>query len=259
MRKILKLLTISLSSTFLYACSQPVQDGPPKRQVNVANVHNAVPKKLAYSRYGNPDTYTVNGVTYHTLKTNKGYDKEGVASWYGTKFNGQHTSSGEPYDMFAMTAANKVLPIPCFVRVVDLENHRSIIVKVNDRGPFEKNRLIDLSYVAALKLGMLKTGTAKVEVIAIDTNKNTHQQGLGNLYIQAGAFTDKSHARALSSKIKKASGLDSTLETAKVDGKAYTRVYVGPIQTIAKAESVQDQLKALGVAHPLGTVQKKHS
>ena len=125
------------------------------------------PRKLPVSRYGNPTSYEVFGETYHLLPTNVGYTERGVASWYGKKFHGRRASSGETYNMYAMTAAHKTLPIPVYAKVTNLENGRSIIVKINDRGPFVKNRLIDLSYAAATKLGVVKKGTAPVEVTTI--------------------------------------------------------------------------------------------
>jgi rare lipoprotein A len=127
------------------------QDGPPHRDVDVSNIPNAVPRDLPKSPYGNPKRYTVNGVTYHVLPTAKNYQATGIASWYGKKFHGRLTSTRERYNMFAMTAASPVLPIPSFVRVTNLRNGRSVIVKVNDRGPFAPNRILDLSYAAAKK------------------------------------------------------------------------------------------------------------
>ena len=128
------------------------QDGPPSKNIDVTQIPNAVPKAEPKSQYGNPSSYTVNGKTYYVLKNAQGYDKKGIASWYGTKFHGQLTSTREPYNMYAMTAASTELPLPTYVRVTNLENGRQVIVKVNDRGPFDKDRIIDLSYVAAKKL-----------------------------------------------------------------------------------------------------------
>jgi rare lipoprotein A len=135
--------------------------------VNPEDIPDAVPRKEPLSPYGNPPEYQRDGVTYHVLKSAKGYDAEGIASWYGPEFQGKRTSSGEPYDMYAMTAAHKTLPLPTYVEVTNLENGRKVVVRVNDRGPFKKNRLIDLSYVAALKLGIVGSGTARVRVRAL--------------------------------------------------------------------------------------------
>lgn len=128
---------------------------------------NAIPRPEARSRYGNGPLYEVFGERYQVLDTNYGYVEQGVASWYGKKFHGRLTSSREPYDMYAMTAAHKSLPLPTYVEVRNLSNGRSVVVRVNDRGPFVKNRLIDLSYAAAQKLDIVRDGTGMVEVRAI--------------------------------------------------------------------------------------------
>jgi rare lipoprotein A len=159
---------ILLCITLLAGCSFKKKDGPPPYHVDASRIHNAVPRPEPLSKYGNMPVYSVFGKSYHTLRSSKYYSKVGVASWYGIKFHERHTSSGERYNMLAMTAAHKTLPLPTYVEVTNLRNHRKIIVKVNDRGPFESNRLIDLSYVAAIKLGMIGHGTALVSVKAID-------------------------------------------------------------------------------------------
>jgi rare lipoprotein A len=145
-------------------------DGPPHPDLekDVSRIPNAVPRIEPLSRYGNPPTYTALGNRYHTLSSSKGYEAEGIASWYGRKFHGQRTSSGEPYDMFAMTAAHRSLPLPTYVKIKNLANGKEVIVKVNDRGPFAKGRLIDLSYAAAKKLDLDKAGVGKVRLTAID-------------------------------------------------------------------------------------------
>ncbi len=148
---------------------QIVDDAPPE-PIDVSNIRNAVPKPEPLSRYGNMPSYTVLGKRYYTMPSSKGYKERGIASWYGTKFHGRPTSSMEPYDLYSMTAAHKSLPLPTYVEVKNLRNGHSVIVKVNDRGPFHDNRIIDLSYAAASKLDMLGAGTALVEVRAIDTS-----------------------------------------------------------------------------------------
>jgi rare lipoprotein A len=130
-----------------------------------------VPKVEALARYGNIPYYEVFGKGYRTLTSSAGYMERGIASWYGTKFHGRRTSSGEPYDLWGITAAHKTLPLPTYVQVTNLQNGRTLIVRVNDRGPFHDNRVIDLSYAAASKLGILATGTGLVEVRAIDPRK----------------------------------------------------------------------------------------
>lgn len=120
------------------------------------------------SKYGNPESYEVYGKTYRVLPTARGYSERGLASWYGEDFHGKRTSSGEPYNMHAMTAAHKTLPLPTYVRVTNLQNRREIIVRVNDRGPFHDDRIIDLSFAAATELGIVRNGTAEVEVTTVD-------------------------------------------------------------------------------------------
>jgi rare lipoprotein A len=144
------------------------KDGPPDYYVDETKIPNATPKVEPLSRIGNQPSYVVFGKRYYVMRSSKHYREQGIASWYGTQFHTHHTSNGERYNMLAMTAAHKTLPLPTYVQVTNLVNGRQIIVKVNDRGPFEANRLIDLSYVAAKKLGMLGHGTAKVDITAID-------------------------------------------------------------------------------------------
>jgi len=148
---------------------EPVVDEAPPEPIDVSTIPNAVPKPEPLSRYGNPVSYVVAGKRYYTMPSSSGYSERGIASWYGTKFHGQRTSSGEPYDLYAMTAAHRTLPLPTYVEVTNLRNNKSVIVKVNDRGPFHQDRLIDLSYAAAAKLGILGYGTGLVQVRAIDT------------------------------------------------------------------------------------------
>ena len=129
---------------------------------------DAVPRVEPRSKYGNPPYYDAFGKRYYVLSTNLGYVERGVASWYGPGFHQVRTSTGEPYDMYAMTAAHKTLPLPAYVSVTNLQNGRSVVVRVNDRGPFVGNRIIDLSYSAAAKLDMVRGGTAFVEVRSLD-------------------------------------------------------------------------------------------
>ena len=143
-------------------------DSAPNTKLDLKRIKDAVPRVEPKSRGGNFSPYTVLGKTYTVLDSSKGYKARGVASWYGTKFHGRLTSNGERYNMYAMSAAHKSLPIPTYVKVTNLENRRHIIVRVNDRGPFHPGRIIDLSYAGASKLDMLKKGTVRVEVEAID-------------------------------------------------------------------------------------------
>ncbi|WP_110600204.1 septal ring lytic transglycosylase RlpA family protein [Salinicola lusitanus] len=144
------------------------QDAYPDSPEDVANVPDAVPRVEPRSRSGNRSTYSVWGKTYHVLDDPTGYSAEGRASWYGVKFQGYDTANGETYDMYKMSAAHRSLPLPTYARVTNLDNGRKVIVRVNDRGPFHSDRLIDLSYAAAARLGILKGGTGRVKVEAID-------------------------------------------------------------------------------------------
>ena len=141
----------------------PVPPAPTPAR-GMESIPDAVPRIEPRSAHGNPPFYDVLGRRYYVLASADGYLERGVASWYGPTFHGGNTSSGEPYDMYGMTAAHKTLPLPCYARVTNLRNGKSIVVRINDRGPFVANRLIDLSYTAAAKLDMIREGTTLVEV-----------------------------------------------------------------------------------------------
>src|ERR1700733_6010316 len=136
----------------------------PRNAPDANQVPDAVPREEPRSAFGNPPFYYVGGHRYVVLPSASGYVERGVASWYGTEFHGLRTSAGESYDMFAMTAAHKTLPLPCYARVTNLSNGRNVVVRINDRGPFVANRIIDLSYSAAARLDMIRNGTAFVQV-----------------------------------------------------------------------------------------------
>lgn len=176
-----------------------LQDSAPKGPVPV-KFKKIVPKNDPLSRYGNPDSYRVDGKTYHVMTSATGYRVRGLASWYGTKFHSQKTSSGEKYDMYALTAAHKTLPLPTYVRVKNLSNGRTAILKVNDRGPFHKGRVLDLSYGSAVKLGLFPRGTAMVEIEALATRNH-----VAHYYLQAGAFNSQALALALQARLAKIS------------------------------------------------------
>jgi rare lipoprotein A len=157
---------------FVSACSanygryQQKNDSTPSRLPIASELHDATPRAEAFSLGGNKH-YQVRGEDYQVLNSAENFSQAGTASWYGRKFHGHLTSNGEIYDMYAMSAAHKNLPLPSYLRVVNNSNGLSVIVRVNDRGPFHQNRIIDLSYSAAYKLDMLKTGTANVTITAI--------------------------------------------------------------------------------------------
>jgi rare lipoprotein A len=232
-------------------------DGAPPHPMDVAAIPNSIHKVEARSQYGDPQSYTIDGQRYYVLHTSTGYAERGVASWYGTKFHNRRTSSGEDYDMYAMTAAHKTLPLPTYVQVTNLNNGAKVIVKVNDRGPFLRNRLIDLSYAAAAKLGMLDTGTAPVEVRAIDPKtfaqrrqppaQHTTVPEKYALYLQVGAFLDRQNAEQLRSHIKEISPDQVRITTAQLDNdKLVYRVRIGPLPDVNHADSLADTLSQHG-------------
>ncbi len=191
------------------------------------------------------------GKRYVVLASADGYLERGVASWYGPTFHGENTSSGEKYDMYSMTAAHKTLPLPTYARVTNLKNGRSVVVRINDRGPFVANRLIDLSYTAAAKLDMLREGTTLVEVKAItvgepDVLTRSAQVPPPALYVQAGAFADQRNAQRVLDRLH-TGGLSSAFILAPLDGKPLLyRVRLGPISSVPEFDELAARLKALG-------------
>lgn len=170
-------------AVFAAGCSttpliEPIPDGPPPKPFDASSVPNPVPRSEPRSAYGNPSSYVVRGVRYYVMPSSAGYRERGNASWYGKKFHGRRTSNGETYDMFGMTAAHRTLPLPSYVRVTNVENNQSIIVRVNDRGPFHPDRVLDLSYVAALKLDIVNQGVGLVDIEVIDTDTYQPQPNL---------------------------------------------------------------------------------
>lgn len=200
---ILLLTACSSSSDRRYKMND---DAAPNNTPDVTKVEDAHPKFEPYSRGGNSKSYTVRGKTYRVLDTGKGYQQAGIASWYGAKFHGHLTSNGETYDMYSMSAAHKTLPIPSYAKITNLANNKSVVVRVNDRGPFHDERLIDLSYAAAHRLDMLKTGTARVnvEVIYIESPESTALAELKNTdlhYVQVVASSDKQRITQLGNQL----------------------------------------------------------
>lgn len=243
------------------ACSiAPEIDRAPKRPQDISKVPNAVPRVEPKSRYGNPASYEVFGKRYHTLETSDGFVEQGIASWYGEKFHGRRTSSGEPYDMYAMTAAHKRLPLPTYVQVTNLRNNRTIIVRVNDRGPFHDNRVIDLSYTAASKLDMLGAGTAFVEVRAIDPRRPQAVAGpppavtpstLPRVYLQVGAFAQRSNAERMLGDMNRVARNSVRIEEANYGGQPLFRVQLGPLTDVQQADRLAAALAADGIVDPL--------
>jgi len=195
------------------------------------------------SRYGNPGAYQVNGQKYEVMTTSSGYRARGLASWYGTKFHTRRTSSGEDYDLYALTAAHKTLPLPTYVKVRNLSNGKVAIVKVNDRGPFHDGRIIDLSYGAAAKLGLLPKGTAPVEIEAL-TTKGPGTQQVAHYYLQAGAFSSSALAQLLRTKLSKLTPSPVFVEKYK----EFFVVSVGPFANKQMTDSLKIALASKGVS-----------
>ncbi|MCB1902536.1 MAG: septal ring lytic transglycosylase RlpA family protein [Gammaproteobacteria bacterium] len=247
-------------------------DSAPTRLLDPDAIRDAVPRWEPRSRYGNPDSYEVFGKRYNVMQESRGYRERGIASWYGTKFHGRYTSNREPYDMYAMTAAHTSLPLPTFVKVNNLQNGRSIVVRVNDRGPFHNNRIIDLSYAAATKLGILGKGTGLVEVIAIDTRQSyavdetkpeqerTVQASLStpeqptkplsaspDMFIQVGAFSNRYNADRLRQQLQHKLEQPVRIHESQSLGQEFFRVQVGPLNDIEQSDEVARKLAQLGV------------
>ncbi len=225
--------------------------GLPPLPTDWRTIPNPVPRYLPPAPRGNPPYYDVNGKRYYVLASAAGYHQIGVASWYGPNSQGRSTADGDPYDMYAMTAANKVLPLPTYVRVTDLSNGRSVIVKVNDRGPFVAHRLIDLSYVAAAKLGMLGTGTALVDVQALTPGSpaslSSAMQPIGApLYVQVGAFAVPANAERVLARLESGGLPGPFILSPSVTGGTLYRVRVGPVHDVAAYDALAARLAALG-------------
>jgi rare lipoprotein A len=185
------------------------QDLGPKQHKDMSNAPDAVPKVEPHSRGGNKSRYEVWGKSYSVMASSIGFKQRGLASWYGQKFHGHLTSNGETYDMYAMTAAHKSLPLPTYARITNLANNKTVIVRVNDRGPFHGDRVIDLSYAAASKLDYRKTGVAEVLVEAIDARQ-------WSLALEQSIRKQRKTSRFKSPAITSATNSDSNSVTSKI-------------------------------------------
>lgn len=244
---------------------------------------DVLPKVEPKSRYGNMGTYVVLGKRYYTKASSRNHVERGQASWYGKKFHGRRTSSGERYDMHQMTAAHKSLPLPTYALVTNLENGRSAVVKVNDRGPFVGNRIIDLSYAAAKRLDIVNAGTAQVEVRSIDPRD--HGKGAkellrlasadvgrqqrakpssavvtrdgGPIFLQVGAFGSRGNAEQLQSRLARRVEEPVLVRAAAVGGASTPlyKVQVGPIRSRTDADVLGRRLAALGIDKPVLVVR----
>ena len=228
--------------------SIPGVDGAPTGDVDVSRIPDAVPKTESVTRAGNKNPYTVFGKTYHLLPAGSAYRAEGMASWYGTKFHGRKTANGETYDMYGMTAAHKTLPIPSYVKVTNLANQRSVIVRVNDRGPFHGNRIIDLSYAAAKKLAYAGPGTARVQVEAIDPGdyqNNTVEQP----HISSRTQTSTQTSTVLAAVVPAATALAESAPEITATAETYrlpsnTFLQIGAFSSLKAAATLQERVVA---------------
>jgi rare lipoprotein A len=219
-------------------------------------VPDAIPRIEPRARTGNPPFYSVFGKRYYVLSSSVGYWERGVASWYGPGFHKVRTSTGERYDMYAMTAAHRTLPLPAYVRVTNLQNGRSVVVRVNDRGPFVGNRIIDLSYSAAAKLDMLRNGTAMVDVRTIEPSPQPPVVTASNgapaaastaLFVQAGAFSDPANAERLAEQLRGRSYGKVFVREDQIAGRRMYRVRIGPVPDVAEFDRIVAALERAGI------------
>jgi rare lipoprotein A len=271
---------ITLAALSLAACGgSDVRDSAPSGSAAIPDLPgDAVPRPEPRSRYGNGPEYEVFGQKYRVMDNGSGYKERGVASWYGKKFHGRLTSNREPYDMYAMTAAHKTLPLPTYVKVRNLRNDRSIIVRVNDRGPFVHNRIIDLSYAAALKLDMVRDGTSLVEVTAITFDDPPGDRPVrvvepaqapapkpapvpeqeavaanhedNDIYVQVGAFGDRANAERRRSALLSGGIGGAFIFADEAATPPMYRVRIGPIAGVDDYDALVLKLEALGIADP---------
>ena len=245
------------------AVAIPERSAPPPPPANLDAIPDPVPRAEPRSARGNPVSYEVFGKRYHVLASSEGYKERGVASWYGPDFHARPTSSGEPYDMYAMTAAHKTLPIPAYARVTNLSNGRSVVVRINDRGPFVANRIIDLSYTAAHKLDMWRAGTAFVEVevltpggpagMARDITPPATTSLTGpTLYLQVGAFGVADNAARLADRLR-AAGIGNVGVTGPIGTPPLHRVRIGPISDVTTYDATAERVAKLGLTSHLAT------
>jgi rare lipoprotein A len=221
------------------------QDSAPLRPISQGEVFDAIPQADPILRFGNVSPYVIDGVTYNVLEDYRDYREQGTASWYGAKFSGHKTSNGELYDLYQPSAAHKTLPIPSYARVTNLDNGKSIVVRVNDRGPFHSDRIIDLSYAAAVKLGYMEQGTAQVEVEVMEVVgvEDRRDPLYGNYrYLQLGAFGREASAQTLVEALTPLLTAEVFVSAVESDGTLLYRVRVGPVDDKSHLLAVQQQL-----------------
>lgn len=264
-----RLIATSIFILLVTGCSSSrysqYRDSAPAGDIDVNRIADAVPRAEARSKYGNKPSYVVRGRRYYVMQDSRDFVERGVASWYGKKFHGHRTSSGETYDMYKMTAAHKSLPLPTYVEVRHLQNGKSIIVRVNDRGPFHDNRIIDLSYAAAKKLGITSHGTGVVEIRALDPYQYHRDKRMARqpapepsttassndyrLFLQVGAFVSRSNAEQLRSRLLAELG-SQTINTGYNEEKNVYRVRIGPLSNVEQADQLASRIAQMGFAQP---------
>jgi rare lipoprotein A len=224
---------------------EPLRPAPPAAPVTPP-AGEGVPRDEPRARYGNPAFYEVGGQRYVVLQSAVGYVEQGVASWYGPDFHGGRTATGETYDMHAMTGAHPTLPLPTWVRVTNLENGRSVVVRLNDRGPFARGRVIDLSRAAAEALDMVRAGTARVEVRSLAVGDSAPAPATAAYYAQAGAFGSRENAEALASRLRDAGIEGVTVTESPGNGGPMFRVRAGPAATLPDFDRLVERMLAAG-------------
>lgn len=242
------------------------QDRAPTRNVDIVSVPEVVPVPIKRTGAGNRSPYTVLGKSYTVMPTEVGYQERGVASWYGEKFHGHKTSNGEIFDMYQASAAHKSLPIPSFLKVTNLDNNRSIIVRVNDRGPFHGDRIVDLSYAAAVKLGYADRGTARVFLESVVANGDSYSNrgasepvnrvAVSNAtgsdkYLQVGAFSKLSAARSVSNELRVLTDKPVFIRSVNtVNNGVMHRVRIGPLANSGEISRLSRRVEAANLGTP---------
>ncbi|MCF7982432.1 MAG: septal ring lytic transglycosylase RlpA family protein [Pseudomonadales bacterium] len=232
------------------------QDSAPFSYHDLERVPDATPTIEPLSRQGNKSPYEVAGKSYQVMQSSAGYQETGTASWYGKKFHGYLTSNGETYNMFGMSAAHRTLPLPTYLQVTNLDNGRQVIVRVNDRGPFHSERIIDLSYAAAIKLGFADKGTAAIKIEAVDPVAwqwaRMKPKGSGDeVYLQVGAFSKYETANQLKKRVQ---AVTDELVVINLDTQRKPnlhKVQIGPLKNMALVQQIKEKLATLGLGNPL--------
>jgi rare lipoprotein A len=225
------------------------QDTAPLKTIAPDEVFDAELQPDPILSLGNMSPYSIDGVSYTILEEYRDYREQGTASWYGAKFTGHKTSNGELYDLYKPSAAHKSLPIPSYARVTNLDNGKSIVVRVNDRGPFHSDRLIDLSYAAAVKLGYMEKGTARVEVevIPVPGVEDRRDPVYGDYrFLQIGAFGEESSAQSMQTQLQPLLSAPVFISPVDLDGRMLYRVRVGPVDDGNHLLALQQKLQDSG-------------